>query len=172
MRSPSDPIRTTWIQTIAIGGIGLLACSMAAVWAFIPVELAPVDQDWRPSLDGPLPRSERVESAEQIAVFEKRLWTPPEVPVEDAKEIAASVPPPPPPKLVLLGIVSPTENAKTGYEAILYDPDTDTIHIARPGVAIGPVTVGPVTSETAELETSHGQTRLRLNTGRAQASQG
>lgn len=173
MRSPSDPIRTAWIQTLVVGGVGLVACALAVIWAFKPAERTPVDLNWQPALEAPGPRLETAERTGQMAVFEKRLWTPPEKPVEVAAENAPSaLPPPSPPRLVLLGIVSPAESGLTDYEAILYDPDTDTIHIARSGAAIGPVTVGSVTSETADLVTPDGQTRLRLDTGRLQATQG
>lgn len=157
---------------LSIGGVGLVVCISTLLWAFRPVEYESIDLEWRPELDAPQPTPEPDVYTEQITVFEKRLWTPPEKPVEVISEDSASAPAPPPPRLVLLGIVSPAESGSSGYEAILYDPDTDTVHIARSGAAIGSVTIGSVTSETAAIVTSHGETQLHLDTGHPRAGQG
>ena len=173
MRSPSDPIRNAWIQVLSTGGVGLLACISASLWAFSPLEHEPVDPDWQPKVDVPEPTSKSGGNLEQMVAFEKRLWTPPEKPTAlAANDTPPEATPIPPPKLVLLGIVSPIESGSSGYEAILYDPDTDTVHIVSSGTAIGSVTVGSITNDTAVLVSPLGESMLRLDTGRQQADQG
>lgn len=158
---------------LLIGGIGLVACISAALWAFSPAEYESINLDWRPELDAPIPTSEPDGYNEQMAVFEKRLWTPPERPAQVITEDSASAPPPsPPPRLVLLGIVSPAESGSSDYEAILYDPDTDTVHIASSGTVIGSVTIDKVSSEAAVLTTPQGESMLRLDTGRPRVDRG
>lgn len=169
MRSPSDPIRSAWLQTALIAGTGVAVCALAAVWALAPVQREPVDVAWEPAMPVAEPEPGAGRSHE-MAVFEKRLWTPPERPVEVATDIAPiAPPPPPPPRLVLLGIVA---DEGDGPAAILYDPDTDTTHIARTGTAIGTVTLGPVTREAATLTSPHGDSVLRLDTGRPREGRG
>jgi hypothetical protein len=166
MQSTNDPIRSVWLQTVIITGVGAAAFALAAVWALAPYEREPVDLSWRPATPAPEPEPEGARVGE-MAMFEKRLWTPPERPVEIATEPAP--PAPPPPRLVLLGIVA---EDKQGPAAILYDPDTNTTHIARPGATIGPVTLGSVTHETATLSSPDGDSVLRLDTGRPPQGQG
>ena len=171
MRSVSDPIRAIWLRSVAAGVIGLGICVAIGFWAFTPIAYEPADPNWAPRVAQPDLPSDPSQSKQQQAVYETKLWTPPP-PVEPRETAAATkARPVRPSRLVLIGIVTPDGPANTEYEAILYDPDTDSTHIARPGEQVGGIVIGAITAESAELGTQPGAVELTLDTGR-QADRG
>lgn len=173
MRSPNDPIWTAWAGTLAIGVLGLAVCAWAIVWACSPVENRTIELDWKPQPVATEPDRAPTNESGQLAAFDVRLWTAPERPVEAALIAEAAKPAsPPPPRLILLGIVSSSDPQSSEFEAILYDPDTDTTHIVRAGAMIGSVTLGAIARDWALLISQSGEIRLTLDTGEKQAARG
>lgn len=173
MPSASDPIRTLWVQMAALMLVGLAGCAAAAVWAFRTVEFGEVSTDWTPKQEQVEPQNNEPAASGLVAALDTRLWTAPERAENGADSVnAEDTPPPPPPRLSLVGIISPDEPDSDAHSAILYDPSTDTTHIAQRGDQIGNLNVGHVTSDSAELITDSGPVTLRLDTGRQQADRG
>jgi len=173
MPSASDPIRTIWIQTTAVLAVGVAGCVVAAVWAFGAVGHRDVAIDWKPEETLVEPLNDETAAPGLIAAFDTRLWTAPkQADIETDLVKANESTPPPPPKLLLIGIVSPDEPGANTHHAILYDPDTDTTHIAQRGDQIGSLVVGQVTTDSAELIMDSGPVTLLLDTGKQQAARG
>ena len=173
MPSASDPIRALWLQTTAVLVVGVVCCAVGAVWAFAPIENRGVAIDWKPETKPIEPAVDEAATHGLIAAFDTRLWTAPErVEIDAGSVMANESSPPPPPKLLLIGIVSPDEPGANTHHAILYDPDTDTTHIAQRGDQIGSLFVGQVTADSAELIMDSGPVTLLLDTGTQQAARG
>jgi len=151
---------------VAVTGIGLIACIATGLWAFRPIELQAIPAEWLPQIERETQPIVPNDDSDQIAVYERQLWTPPVLVETEPTTQVAATPPPQPPRLLLIGIVSPSDSASADYEAILYDPDTDTTHIVRTGETVGGLSIGTVTAESAELQTRSGVVELVLDTGR------
>jgi hypothetical protein len=92
-----------------------------------------------------------------LTAFGAPLWlAPPPPPPKPAPKPPA--PPPPPLRLQLVGIVVEAGGAK----AVLYDPDTDVLHIVAAGAAVGTCAVETVTASAVTLRDGAGVRTLAL----------
>lgn len=145
------------LRTVAMTVLGLAAVAAAGVWALAPLpepeELAPVaDVPAAPTSASPEPYV-----ALDTAAFGAPLWmAPPPPPPKPAPP--APPPPPPPLRLQLVGIVV----EEGGSKAVLYDQDTDVLHIVAAGEVVGRCTVESITAAEVTLRDGHGVRTLAL----------
>ncbi len=144
------PQRGSTVRWI-IMAIGVL---VSGVWALRPL----ADPHVEPSDIGPLaPTGEPARVALDLDAFRAPLWVAPPAPPPPAP--APKPPPPPPPLKIELLAITRDEN---GNRAVLYDADTDRIHIVAPGDRLADRTVEQVRDDIVSIRTAHGLTTLTL----------
>jgi len=135
---------SSWLVTAPVLGAAA-ACAAWALWPLRP----PPELTWDSMTDAP-----QGEGAGQVTetvvldttAFAAPLWiAPPPPPPKPAPP--APPPPPPPLRLQLVGIVV----EEGGPRAVLYDPDTDVLHIVASGEAVGSCVVESVSKAEVTL---------------------
>ncbi len=144
------------LERPAIRAAAIAAMLLSAAWAFMPL----------PGGDlfhlADVPGSQTTSAAEDrialnIDAFRAPLWVAPPAPPPQAP---APRPPPPPPPLKLELLAITRDDAI--HRAVLYDPDTDRIHIVATGDRVADRTIERVTEHAISIRTTHGLTTLTL----------
>lgn len=138
------------------------AVAASAAWALWPLRSPPASASAGATERPQPPDAEPPEVvALDTSAFSAPLWiAPPPPPPKPAPEPPA--PPPPPLRLQLVGIV--VEDG--GARAVLYDPDTDVLHIAGSGETVGRCTVEAVTAGEVTLRDAGAIRTLALSDDR------
>jgi hypothetical protein len=132
-----------WVALAAAGAVA--ACAAWALWPLVPPDA--LDRaDTGDGSPGAVEPAETATLALDTGAFRAPLWLAP--PPPPPKQAPQQPPPPPPPlRLQLVGIVV----EEGGSRAVLYDPDTDVLHIASAGQPVGRCTVESVTPAEVTL---------------------
>lgn len=154
MTSPSQTTRPGLTRRWRVAhGCGIVGTGLAAWWGLVP--LHPPDVPVAEANERGATPMERIAALDQRA-FHAPIWVAPLAPV--MVEQPRPPPPTPPLRLQLLAVIG----SEGDYSAVLYDPETDRLIIAREGEQIAHGrTVEEITSSGIRLGGQGGTLALR-----------
>lgn len=141
--------------TLAWRAVGAASVAISAVWALAPLEPNQVDvpviaaEPGTPPLRAPTPL--------QVASFNAPLWVAP-----PAKVAESTPPPPPPPPPPLRWQLLAIARHGTGFQAVVYDPDTDKVLVLGEGDESGSRRIANITQTTLDVRDASGVRTLSL----------